>query len=86
MILHDTIKTIKNKVFPFSLNEEEKEQNLKELKRTKSCFFLKNPKKRFLLKKTKKTGGLGFFEKTRIFLNPDQCSCYFVNVCNLLRW
>jgi len=39
MILHDTIKTIKNKVFPFSLNEEEKEQNLKELKRTNLVSF-----------------------------------------------
>jgi len=40
----------------------------------------------FIKKKQKNPGGLFFFEKTRIFLNPDQCSCCFVNVCNLLRW
>jgi len=34
IILHDAIKTIKNRVFPFSL------------KRTKSCFFFKTQKKR----------------------------------------
>jgi len=36
MILHDAIKTIKNKVFPFSLK---KEQNLVYLKKTKNVFF-----------------------------------------------
>jgi len=44
MILHDTIKTIKNKVFPFSL---QKEQNLVPFQQTQKkevgCFFLKNP-------------------------------------------
>ena len=38
MILHDAIKTIKNKVFPFSLK---KEQNLVYLKKTKTRFFFK---------------------------------------------
>jgi len=44
MILHDAIKTIKNKVFPFSLK---KKQNLVSFQKTKKtglgCFFFKKP-------------------------------------------
>jgi len=36
VILHDAIKTIKNRVFPFSLK---KEQNLVSLKKKKKFFF-----------------------------------------------
>ena len=53
MILHDAIKTIRNKVFPFSLK---KEQNVVSSKKNKkNCLKKKNP------------GGLGFFEKTHFF-------------------
>ena len=44
MILHDAIKTIKNKVFPFSLK---KEQN---------CFFKKKNKKNIKEKQKKQVG------------------------------
>ena len=51
MILHDAIKTIKNKVFLFSLKI-----------RTKSCFFLKKIKKtRVVKKKQKNNRWVGFF-------------------------
>jgi len=53
VILHDGIKTIHNRVFPFSLK---KEQNV--------VSFQKKQTKRFLQKKQKKTGGLFFFNKT----------------------
>jgi len=43
MILHDSIKTIKNKVFPLSL------------KKNKILFLFKKPKKRDFLKKKTKT-------------------------------
>jgi len=52
MIFNDAIKTIKNKVFPFSLK---KEQNL--------VSFLKKNKKSF----SKNLGGLFFFKKNRFF-------------------
>ena len=52
MVLHDAIKTIKSKVFPFSLK---KEQNL--------VSFKKKTKKPGLLKKNKKPRWIGFFEK-----------------------
>jgi len=59
MTLHDAIKTIKNRVFLFSLK---KEQNL--------VSFQKTPKKTFFLKKNKITGGLFFFEKKSVFFQP----------------
>jgi len=59
MILHDAIKTIKSKVFPFSLK---KEQNL--------VSFSKKQKTGFSEKK-QKTDGF-FFEKIRVFLNPGR--------------
>jgi len=56
MILHDAIKTSKNKVFPFSLK---KERNL-------VSFFKKKQKKWGFLKKNKWDV---FFERKRVFLN-----------------
>jgi len=48
MILHDAIKTIKNKVFPFSLKKEQncffKKNNKKTLKKTGGLGFLKKPR------------------------------------------
>ena len=58
MIFHDAIKTIKNKVFPFSKK-----------KITKLCFFFKKTEKPVFLKKQKQVGFF-FFEKTLVFLNP----------------
>jgi len=42
MILHDAMKTIKNRVFPFSVK---KQQNLVSFKKNKKDFFTKNNKK-----------------------------------------
>jgi len=58
MILHDAIKTIKNKVFPFSL---EKEQIL---------FLFKKPKKTFFFKTKKKQVGCFFLKKKTGFSQP----------------
>jgi len=65
MILHDAIKTIKNKVFPFSLKKEKKKIL------TKSCFFFKKTKKRFFKKTTTKKHKVGcFFLKKTGFSQP----------------
>jgi len=61
VMLHDRIKTIYNKVFPFSLKNK---QNL--------VLFKKNKKPRFLFKKNKKPRWVVFFDKTQVFLNPDK--------------
>jgi len=58
LILHNAKKTIKNKVFPFFLKEE---QNL--------VSFKKN-KKRVVFKKTKNPVGLFFFWKKKVFSQP----------------
>jgi len=39
--LHDAIKTIKNKVFPFSLKKEQNLVSLKKNKEQVGCFFKK---------------------------------------------
>ena len=60
MTLHDAIKTIKNRVFLFSLK---KEQNL--------VSFQKTPKKTFFFEKKQNNRWVVFFEKKRVFFNPD---------------
>ena len=58
MIFHDPIKTIKNKVFPFSKK-----------KITKLCFFFKKTEKPVFLKKQKQVGFF-FFWKNPGFSQP----------------
>ena len=58
VILHDGIKTIQNRAFRFSFKKEQ------------ILVYWKKIKKTGLLKKTKKTGGLGFLEKTLFFSQP----------------
>jgi len=43
MILHDAIKTIKNKIFPFSLKNNKILFLFKKPKKTGGLFFLKKP-------------------------------------------
>jgi len=56
MIFHDPIKTIKNKVFPFSKK-----------KITKLCFFFKKTEKPVFLKKQKQVGFFFFLKKPWFF-------------------
>jgi len=74
MILHDAIKTIKNKVFPFSL------------KNNKILFLFKKTKK-LELKKKKKTQVFFFFFKPGFFstLTSTAWTLHYIDGCTKVK-